>query len=83
MALAAEPFGESENSAMAAAATATPNNPQNKALSDAIKGLGELMGKQTRACSTRRFKGRQGESVDPKGMQKEQGRHPEAASATS
>jgi hypothetical protein len=47
------------------------NNPQNKALSDAIHGLGDLMGKQ-RGLLDKTFKGRQGESVDPKGLQKEQ-----------
>ncbi len=48
------------------------NNPQNKALSDAIKGLGDLMGRQ-RELLDKTFKGRQGETVDPKGLQKEQG----------
>ena len=48
------------------------NNPQNKALSDAIKGLGDLMGKQ-RGLLDKTFKGRQGEQVDPKALQQEQG----------
>ncbi len=47
------------------------DNPQNKALSDAIKGLGDLMGKQ-RGLLDKTFKGRQGEPVDPKTLQKEQ-----------
>ncbi len=49
-----------------------PNNPQNKALNDASRALSELMGKQ-RGLLDKTFKGRQGESVDPKGLQKEQG----------
>jgi hypothetical protein len=48
------------------------NNPQNKALSDAIHNLGDLMGKQ-RGLLDKTFKGRQGDRVDPKGLQKEQG----------
>ena len=48
------------------------NSPQNKALSDAIRGLGDLMGKQ-RELLDKTFKGRQGGAVDPKGLQKEQG----------
>ncbi|MEI9996265.1 MAG: DUF4175 family protein [Rhizomicrobium sp.] len=48
------------------------SNPQNKALSDAIKGLGELMGRQ-RGLLDKTFKGRQGEPVDPKALQQEQG----------
>jgi uncharacterized protein (TIGR02302 family) len=48
------------------------NNPHNKALNDASRALSELMGKQ-RGLLDKTFKGRQGESVDPKGMQKEQG----------
>ena len=49
-----------------------PQSPQNKALSDAIRGLGDVMGKQ-RALLDQTFKGRQGEHVDPKALQKEQG----------
>ena len=49
-----------------------PQSPQNKALSDAIRGLGEVMGKQ-RALLDQTFKGRQGEHVDPKALQKQQG----------
>ncbi len=48
------------------------NSPQNKALSDSIHGLGDLMGKQ-RSLLDKTFKGRQGEAVDPKALQKEQG----------
>ncbi|HUO89268.1 MAG TPA: TIGR02302 family protein [Rhizomicrobium sp.] len=48
------------------------NNPQNKALSDAIHGLGDLMGKQ-RGLLDKTFKGRQGDKVDPKALQNEQG----------
>ena len=48
------------------------NDPQNKALSDAIRGLSDLVGKQ-RGLLDKTFKGRQGEAVDPKGLQKEQG----------
>ncbi len=47
------------------------DNPQNKALSDAIHGLGALMGRQ-RGLLDKTFKGRQGETVDPKALQKEQ-----------
>src|SRR6185437_16152912 len=49
-----------------------PQSPQNKALSDAIHGLGDLMGRQ-RALLDKTFKGRQGEHIDPKALQKEQG----------
>ncbi len=49
-----------------------PQSPQNKALSDAIRGLGDAMGRQ-RALLDKTFKGRQGEHVDPKALQKEQG----------
>ena len=48
------------------------NNPQNKALSDAIQGLGDLMGKQ-RGLLDKTFRGQQGEAVKPKDLQKEQG----------
>ncbi|HXC57070.1 MAG TPA: DUF4175 family protein [Rhizomicrobium sp.] len=48
------------------------DTPQNKALSDAIKGLGDLVGKQ-RELLDKTFKGRQGETVAPKDLQKEQG----------
>ncbi|MEI9885341.1 MAG: DUF4175 family protein [Rhizomicrobium sp.] len=48
------------------------NDPQNKALSDANRALSELMGKQ-RELLDKTFKGRQGQSVDPKGLEKEQG----------
>ena len=47
------------------------NTPENKALSDAIHGLGDLMGRQ-RALLDKTFKGRQGEHVDPKALQQEQ-----------
>ncbi|MEJ0027933.1 MAG: DUF4175 family protein [Rhizomicrobium sp.] len=49
-----------------------PQSPQNKALSDAIRGLGDLMGRQ-RSLLDKTFKGRQGEHVDPKALQQEQG----------
>jgi tetratricopeptide (TPR) repeat protein len=52
--------------------TGGADNPQNKALSDAIKNLGDLMGKQ-RGLLDKTFKGRQGEKVDPKALQQEQG----------
>ena len=48
------------------------NNPQNKALSDAIQGLGDLMGKQ-RGLLDKTFRGQQGEAVKPNDLQKEQG----------
>ncbi len=49
-----------------------PQSPQSKALSDAIRGLGDVMGRQ-RGLLDKTFKGRQGEQVDPKALQKEQG----------
>jgi uncharacterized protein (TIGR02302 family) len=52
--------------------TGGADNPQNKALSDAIKNLGDLMGKQ-RGLLDKTFKGRQGEKVDPKALSQEQG----------
>lgn len=48
------------------------NNPQNKALSDAIRGLSDLMGKQ-RGLLDRTFRGQQGEPVKPNDLQKQQG----------
>jgi len=48
------------------------NNPQNKALSDAIQGLGDLMGRQ-RGLLDKTFRGQQGEAVKPKDLQNEQG----------
>jgi len=48
------------------------DTPQNKAMSDAIKKLGDLMGKQ-RDLLDKTFKGRQGQQVDPKALQNEQG----------
>jgi uncharacterized protein (TIGR02302 family) len=48
------------------------NNPQNKALSDAIQGLGDLMGKQ-RGLLDKTFRGQQGEAVKPGDLSKEQG----------
>ena len=47
------------------------NSPENKALTDASRGLGDLMGKQ-RELLDKTFKGRQGDAVDPKALQKEQ-----------
>lgn len=46
--------------------------PQNKALRDAIQGLGDLMGKQ-RGLLDKTFRGQQGEAVKPGELQKEQG----------
>jgi uncharacterized protein (TIGR02302 family) len=48
------------------------NNPQNKALSDAIRGLSDLMGRQ-RGLLDRTFRGQQGEPVKPNDLQKQQG----------
>ena len=48
------------------------NNPQNKALKDAIQGLGQLMGRQ-RGLLDKTFRGQQGEAVKPNDLQKEQG----------
>lgn len=49
-----------------------PDDPQSKAMRDANRGLNDLMGKQ-RELLDKTFKGRQGDPVDPKGLQKEQG----------
>lgn len=46
-------------------------NPQNKALHDAIQGLGDLMGRQ-RGLLDKTFRGQQGEAVKPKDLQNEQ-----------
>jgi uncharacterized protein (TIGR02302 family) len=48
------------------------NTPQNKALSDAIQGLGDLMGKQ-RGLLDKTFRGQQGEAVKPNDLSREQG----------
>jgi uncharacterized protein (TIGR02302 family) len=48
------------------------NNPQNKALNDAIRGLSDLMGKQ-RGLLDKTFRGQQGEPVKPNDLQKQQG----------
>jgi len=48
------------------------DNPQNKALKDAIQGLGQLMGRQ-RGLLDKTFRGQQGEAVKPNELQKEQG----------
>jgi len=61
-----------ENLHLGNAGDGAGNDPQNQALSGAIGGLSELMGKQ-RGLLDKTFKGRQGEAVDPKGLQKEQG----------
>jgi uncharacterized protein (TIGR02302 family) len=61
-----------ENLKLANGTGGDANNPQNKALSDAIHGLGDLMGKQ-RGLLDKTFKGRQGDKVDPKALQGEQG----------
>lgn len=47
------------------------NTPQNKAMSDALRNLNDLMGKQ-RELLDRTFKGRQGEHVDPKALRQGQ-----------
>ncbi len=47
------------------------NNPQSKALHDAIQGLGDLMGKQ-RGLLDKTFRGQQGEAIKPKDLQTEQ-----------
>jgi uncharacterized protein (TIGR02302 family) len=47
------------------------NSPQNKALGDAIRKLGDLMGQQ-RGLLDKTFKGRQGETVDPNALKKQQ-----------
>ena len=60
-----------ENLRLTSGAGGDANNPQNKALSDAIHGLGDVMGRQ-RALLDKTFKGRQGERIDPKALQKEQ-----------
>jgi uncharacterized protein (TIGR02302 family) len=48
------------------------DDPKSKALSDAIHKLGDVMGQQ-RGLLDKTFKGRQGDKVDPKALQKEQG----------
>ena len=48
------------------------NNPQNKALSDAIRGLSDLMGKQ-RGLLDRTFRGQQGGQVKPNDLKRQQG----------
>lgn len=50
----------------------TANNPQNKALSDAIQGLSNLMGKQ-RGLLDKTFRGQQGGPVKPNELQQQQG----------
>ena len=47
-------------------------SPQDKALSDAIQGLGDLVGKQ-RGLLDKTFRGQQGEAVKPGDLSKEQG----------
>jgi uncharacterized protein (TIGR02302 family) len=61
-----------ENLKLSSGGGGNGDTPQNRALSDAIKGLSDLMGKQ-RGLLDKTFKGRQGEHVDPKDMQKQQG----------
>jgi uncharacterized protein (TIGR02302 family) len=48
------------------------DTPQNKALHNAIQGLGDLMGKQ-RGLLDKTFRGQQGGPVKPKDLQSEQG----------
>ncbi|MBV9905226.1 MAG: DUF4175 family protein, partial [Alphaproteobacteria bacterium] len=47
-------------------------SPEDKAMSDAVRKLGELMGKQ-RELLDKTFKGRQGENVDPNALRGAQG----------
>ncbi|MEJ1967590.1 MAG: DUF4175 family protein [Rhizomicrobium sp.] len=61
-----------ENLKLSSGPGGNADSPQNKALSDAIKGLNGLMGKQ-RELLDKTFKGRQGEHVDPKDLQQQQG----------
>ena len=61
-----------ENLRIGASGSGDANNPQNKALSDAIRGLSDLMGKQ-RGLLDRTFRGQQGEPVKPNDLQKQQG----------
>jgi uncharacterized protein (TIGR02302 family) len=49
-----------------------PETPQQKAMRDAIGRLGDLMGQQ-RGLLDKTFKGRQGNPVNPKDLQKQQG----------
>ena len=49
-----------------------PETPQQKAMRDAIGKLGDLMGQQ-RGLLDKTFKGRQGNPVNPKDLQKQQG----------
>jgi uncharacterized protein (TIGR02302 family) len=61
-----------ENLRVGGSGSGDANNPQNKALSDAIRGLSDLMGKQ-RGLLDRTFRGQQGEPVKPNDLQKQQG----------
>jgi uncharacterized protein (TIGR02302 family) len=60
-----------ENLKLSGGSGGSGDTPQAKAMSDAIKKLGDLMGKQ-RDLLDKTFKGRQGQQVDPKALQKEQ-----------
>ena len=61
-----------ENLRIGGSGSGDANNPQNKALSDAIRGLSDLMGKQ-RGLLDRTFRGQQGGPVKPNDLQKQQG----------
>ncbi|MBL6852928.1 MAG: DUF4175 domain-containing protein [Alphaproteobacteria bacterium] len=60
-----------ENLKLSSGSGGNADTPQNRAMGDAIRKLGELMGKQ-RGLLDKTFKGRQGEHVDPKALQSEQ-----------
>jgi len=61
-----------ENLRLSSGGGGNADNPQNKALKDAIQGLGQLMGRQ-RGLLDKTFRGQQGEAVKPNELQKEQG----------
>ncbi len=61
-----------ENLRLSGGGGGNADNPQNKALKDAIQGLGQLMGRQ-RGLLDKTFRGQQGEPVKPNELQKEQG----------
>jgi hypothetical protein len=61
-----------ENLRLSGGGGGNADNPQNKALKDAIQGLGQLMGRQ-RGLLDKTFRGQQGEAVKPNELQKEQG----------
>jgi uncharacterized protein (TIGR02302 family) len=61
-----------ENLRLSGGGGGNADNPQNKALKDAIQGLGQLMGRQ-RGLLDKTFRGQQGGPVKPNELQKEQG----------